>query len=140
MWITLGVHVVAILVVGFLVWGWGRDLRVGTHKTAKGLRIVGLVPLGLQFGFFLLFAFGEMAGGDFSGASHLLQAVGPALLAVLAWMRPFEGGVALIVAGLVSAAAIPDLTDSLILAGPDILSGILFTTAGLLARALKMTV
>ena len=139
MWITFGVHVVAILLLGFRVWGWGRDLRVGTHKTAQSLRIVGLVPLGLQFGFFMLFAFGEMMGGDLSGASHLLQAVGPALLAVLAWMRPFEAGVALIIAGLVSAAAIPDLTASLILAGPDILSGILFTTAGTLVRKLKIS-
>jgi hypothetical protein len=48
----------------------------------------------LQVAIFLLFGVGEMAAA-ISGAGHLLQVAVAALLGILAWMRPLEGGVAL---------------------------------------------
>jgi len=87
-------NIVAIAVVGILVLRRGRDRRVESIKSARWLRIAGLVPLGLQVAISLVFGIGEMASGDLSGAAHLLQAAVITLLGVLAWMRPLEGGIA----------------------------------------------
>ena len=128
--------IVAIAAVGLLVWRRGRDRRVGSVRSAQWLRIAGLVPLGLQVAFLLLFGIGEMASGHLSGAGHLLPAAASALLALLAWMRPLEGGVALIIAGVVTA--IPVISSGVIspalfiMAAPQVVSGALFLAAGML--------
>jgi hypothetical protein len=133
-----------IVVLGFIVWRRGRDRRVGSVGSARWLRIAALVPLALQAMVSLLFAFGEMASGDLSGAGHLLQVVVPALLAFLAWMRPLEGGAALFAVGALLVvrfvSAIPGAESVvispavMILAAPLMVSGALFFIAGMLAR------
>ena len=134
--------IVVIAAVGFLVLRGGRDRRVGSVRSAHWLRIAGLLPLGLQVAFFLLFGVGEMAGGDLSGAGHLLQVAVAVLLGILAWLKPLEGGAALFILGfvfsMVTAMSAPeDVAMSpaiLILAAPLIVSGVLFFIAGMLAR------
>ena len=135
-------NIVAIAALGFLVLRRGRDQRVGSIRSAHWLRIAGLFPLGLQVVIFLIFGVGEMAGGDLSGAGHLLQVAVPALLGILAWLKPLEGGAALFVLGfvfsMVTAMSVPeDAVMSpaiMILAAPQIVSGVLFFVAGMLAR------
>ena len=142
-------NIVAIAVVGVLVWRRGRDRRVGSVRSAHWLRIAGLIPLGLQVAILLLFGIGEMAGGESGGAMHLLEAIVIALPGMLAWMRPLEGGIALFVCGalstigfivaLVASGPLPEgavISPSVIItAAPQIVSGALFFIAGMLARS-----
>jgi hypothetical protein len=141
-------NIVAVAIVGFIVWRRGRDPRVGSIKSAHWLRIAGLIPLGLQVAILLFFGFGEMGSGDLSGVSHLLPAVAIVLLGLLAWLRPLEGGIAFLAGGalfiivfmvsLVASVDGPGITGissaMMILAVPQLISGVLFFIAGLLAR------
>jgi hypothetical protein len=84
-----------------------------------------------------------MASGDLSGAGHLLQVAVTALLGILAWMRPLEGGAALFtvgfIVGVVTSIPLPESTvispAIMIMAAPQIVSGALFFIAGMLARS-----
>ena len=145
-------NIVAIAAVGFLVLRRGRDQRAGSIRSAHWLRIAGLIPLGLQVAIFLLFGIGEMASGDPSGAGHLLQVAVTALLGILAWMRPLEAGAALFggaalfivgfIVGVVTSIPLPESTvispAIMIMAAPQIVSGVLFFIAGMLARSATM--
>jgi hypothetical protein len=141
-------NILAIVVMGILVWRRGRDQRVGSITAAHWLRIAGLMPLGLEVAILLFFGFGEMGSGDLSGMSHLLPAVPIVLLGILAWLRPLEGGIALFAGGalfviifLTSLAAStpgPGITGissaMMIMAVPQLVSGGLFFIAGLLGK------
>jgi hypothetical protein len=137
-------NIAAIAAVGFFVLCRGRDQHAGSIRSAHWLRIAGLIPLGLQVAIFLLFGVGEMAAGDLSGAGHLLQVAVAALLGILAWMRPLEGGVALFggatlfLVGMVTSISFPESAVMspaiVIIAAPQVVSGALFFIAGMLAR------
>jgi len=141
-------NIVAIVVLGFLVWRRGRDQRVGSIKAAHGLRIAGLIPLGLEVAILLFFGFGEMGSGDLSGISHLFPAIPIMLLGILAWLRPLDGGIALFaggtlfiiifLAGLAASTPGPGITGissaMMIMAVPQLVSGGLFFIAGLLGK------
>lgn len=141
-------NIVAVAVVGFLVLSSGHDQRVGNIRTAHWLRIIGLIPVGLQVLIYLVFGIGETASGELGGMMHLLQAIVITLLGILAWMRPLEGGIALFVCGalsaigfivaLVASGPLPEdalISPSVIItAVPQIISGVLFFIAGLLSR------
>ena len=141
-------NVVAIAVVGFLVLRRGRDPHAGSVRSARWLRIAGLIPLGLQVAILLLFGMGEMASGDPSGAGHLLQVAVTVLLGALAWMRPLEGGIALFLCGVVAAIGVvvaivasgplPEgaviSSSGIIIPVPQIVSGMLFFIARTLGR------
>ena len=137
--------IVVLVALGLIVLLRGRDRRVGSNRLARWLRIAALIPLGLEAAVFVLFGVAEMVGGDLGGGGHLLQLVMLVLLAILAWMRPVEGGVGLAVAGMVSAAQLlagargspePTMVSPalMIVALPQIISGVLFFIAGVLAR------
>ena len=128
------VNVLAIAFVGFVLLRKGRDRRVRNQPTVRRLMIAGLIPLGLQVAIFLLFGLGEMASGDLSGAGHLLPVVATLVLALLSWKRPFEGGAALLVVGVVTRADVSDATAMLIMVAPQIVSGLLFLLAGWTAK------
>ena len=142
-------NIVAVAVVGFLVLRWGHDQRVGNIKAAHWLRIASLIPLGLQVLIYLVFGIGEMASGELGSAMHLLEVIVIALLGMLAWMRPLEGGIALFVCGalfaigfivaLVASGPLPEdavIGPSVIItAVPQIVSGVLFFFAGMLGRS-----
>ncbi|MCX6025121.1 MAG: hypothetical protein NTY23_02475 [Chloroflexi bacterium] len=96
--------------------------------------IAALVPLGLQAAVLALFGLGEMLSGDLSGAGHLISLVAAVLPAFLAWKRPLEGGIALVVMGLAAAAGYRDLAATGITVAPQLVSGLLFFIAGVGAR------
>ena len=141
-------NILAVVVVGFLVLRYGRDRHAGHGKAVRWLRIAGLNPLSFQILVYLIFGIGEMASGEMGGAMHLLEAIVVVLLGVLAWSRPLEGGIALLVCGALSAIdfVVARVTSGplpggavvsasfLILASPMILSSVLFLIAGLLSR------
>lgn len=137
-------NLVAIVVVGAFVWRRGRDRRIEGARLARRLRRAGLVPLGLQVAILLLFGIGEMAAGDTSGAGHLPEALVVVLLAAVAWLRPLEGGIALLASGILFTISVlisvapPQAARIIsalgILAAPQIISGALFSMAGLVAR------
>ena len=132
--ISLFVSILAIAVLGFLVFRRGADQRVKGIGGSRWLLVAALIPLALQVAAFLLFGIGEMASGDLSGAGHLLPAVSSVILAFLAWKRPLEGGAALLIAGVVSLAGLREAAAILILAAPQIISGPLFLAGGMIAR------
>ena len=126
----LVVNILAVVVVGFTALRRGRDRRVDGLGFVRGLMIAGLVPLGLQAIILTLFGFGEMASGDLSGAGHLVSLAATVLLAFLAWKRPIEGGVALVIVGIASAPQYRDAIASIIMVAPQLVSGALFLVAG----------
>ena len=126
--------ILAIAVLGFLVFRRGEDPRVNGISQARWLLVAALIPLALQVVIFLLFGIGEMASGDLSGAGHLIPAVSSVILAFLAWKRPLEGGAALLIAGVVSLAGLREAAAILILAVPQIISGPLYLVGGMIAR------
>lgn len=60
----------------------------------------GLALLAISVGFFCLFAVGEVAGGDLSGLSHLLQALPLVLFGLAALRWPTVAGSILLIVGL----------------------------------------
>lgn len=112
-----------------------RAQRVVLTGWGGALSIAGLVPLGLQSAVFLLFGAGEMLSGDVSGAGHLVSLAAAVLLAFLAWRSSLEGGIALLLVGLVTLLQFSDPTARMILAGPQLLSGALFLGAGISRRS-----
>jgi hypothetical protein len=97
--ITLIAYFLAVIVLGFIVWQRGRDEHVGETQVGRRLLIVGLIFIGLQAVVHLVFATGEVAGGDISGLGHLVPVITTGLLGLLAWRRPLEGGVVIFVLG-----------------------------------------
>jgi len=140
--VVLNVGLIAIL--GFLVWRSGRDRRVEGVAAARWLRIAGFIALAVPAVTLLLFGIGEVAGGDLSGAMHLVELAVMVLLGVLAWMRPLEGGAVLSAAGGLFAllflreasgqgtAVVSPVIVILVL--PQIVAGVLFFVAGLLGQ------
>jgi hypothetical protein len=110
-------------------------------KTVNGLKIAALVPLGLVTAIMLLFAIGEMAGGDWSGLGHLAQVALIGLLMRLGWKQPLIGGIALLAAALLAASFFSSalrgpewLAPFLIIVAPLALSGLLFLSAAWVGR------
>ena len=127
--------IISIAVVGVVVLRYGRDRRVKSIGWVQALMIVGLIPLGLQGLVLALFGFAEMASGVLSGVQHLVPLAATVLLAFLAWKRPIEGGVALLIVGLTTLAAWYDwgAMAKMIMAAPQLVSGGLFLAGGLAA-------
>ncbi len=140
-------NLIAIVVLGILVLRQGPDPRIKVSPPAPAVRIVACIVLGIPLAIFLVFGIGEMVGGDLSGAMHLLQALFVILLGVLAWMRPFEGGVTLCLCGVAVAGLF--LFDLMVAPSPEgsvlspaliilallpLLAGTLFLITGILAR------
>lgn len=68
-------------------------------------KLLALALLAVPAVVLLLFAFGEMFGGDISGVQHIPEAVLLLLLAAAAWRYPREVGVALLAIGSLLLAA-----------------------------------
>ncbi len=101
-------------------------------------KIAAFVLLALGVAFYLVFAIGELAGGDVGGVQHLPPALALAALLWVAWKRPLLAGVILLVLAVPLAAAyvavlvIRDLppTWALFVALPPVLTGALLVRAG----------
>ncbi len=130
-------NLLALIGVVWIVLRRGRDERVAASRPARWLRMAGLLLLIGQVAVLALFGLGEIAAGDWSGAVHGLQLALTVGLAVVAFSRPLEGGLALLAASLAVAAALPGLRltspAALILAAPQGIAGLLLFLAGRLA-------
>ncbi|MBK8902447.1 MAG: hypothetical protein IPM53_14770 [Anaerolineaceae bacterium] len=102
--IPLMAYFLAVVVLGILVWQRGHEVHTWETRAGRTWLIAGLVLVGLHAVFHLVFAIGEMAGGDMSGAGHLGPVIAMVLLGWFAWRRPLEGGIVILALGLVVAA------------------------------------
>jgi predicted membrane protein len=63
--------------------------------SSKLMKRIGIGLLSIPLGFLLLFTLGEVFSGDWSGLSHLIQAAPLILLILVAFKKPFIGGLLL---------------------------------------------
>lgn len=110
----------------------------GRRTNASQTKVAALVLLGLGVAFYLMFAVGELAGGEISGLQHLLPAALLGALLWLGWKRPRTAGIVLLALAVPLGAAylavliVRDLPLpwALWIALPPILSGWLLLRAG----------
>lgn len=74
----------------------GSEDRRAEH--ARLAKIAALLLTGLGAGFFLIFAVGELAGGEVSGIQHLPPAALLGALLLLGWKRPRTAGIIVLLA------------------------------------------
>jgi hypothetical protein len=63
---------------------------------SRRTKIIALLPMGITLLFFLFFGFGEMLGGDSSGAGHLIAAAALVVLMLAGWKFPLWVGAGLV--------------------------------------------
>jgi hypothetical protein len=95
------IYALAVLVMVYFSVKKGPDRSVIRKSSSAALFWIALTLLTLYGALWLVFGVGEIAAGDLSGFSHLIPAVFIYALIYLCWRRPFEGGITLIVAGLI---------------------------------------
>jgi hypothetical protein len=112
----------------------------------RRLRIVGLACLAVPAALLLLFAVGEMAGGDLSGAQHLPEVAAVGAIGWTAWRWPYILGMVLMLGGAVLALVfvlwlhpsgitlLGIAVVELLLFIPAIAAGACFTLAGAIER------
>jgi hypothetical protein len=108
------------------------------YAGASRTKLTALVLLGLGIVFYLMFAVGEMAGGDVSGIEHVPPAVILAVLFWAAWKHPLMAGIVLLALAVPLAIAyvvvlvVNDLplTWALWIALPPVLTGFFLVRAG----------
>jgi hypothetical protein len=134
---------VAVLSLGITVLRRGADKSVAQSPAARIFLWIGVVLMGLYTAFLLLFGFGEIAAGDPSGVGHLVPALAVVVLAFLSWKRPREGGIALLLLGVLASLyflliAAGDRASQFMLillaSAPYVLFGLFFLGAANLAR------
>lgn len=134
---------VAILVLAIIAFRRSPDKVIVSNKQAKWLLYTALVLMGIYTAFWLFFGMGEMISGDLSGVIHLVPAILLIVFMFLAWRRPVEGGVALIILGVLASLYYGVATmqggrsfqvTSLIGGVPYLLFGLLLLGATALAR------
>jgi len=104
----------------------------------RRMKIAALVLLALGVAFYLMFAVGEMAGGEISGFQHLLPAAVLGALLWLGWKRPRMAGIVLLAlavplgAAYIAVLVIRDLPLSwaVWIVLPPLLTGLLLVRAG----------
>lgn len=102
------INCLAVVVMIFFTVKKGTDRTIVRRNVSAILFWIALTILTLYGAFFLAFAIGEVAGGDLSGAMHLVPAVIIYVLVYLCWRRPFEGGITLLACSVISGiGAIP---------------------------------
>lgn len=133
----------AIVIFAFIAYLRKPDETVLRDKRARIALVAALVILGLLAALLTLFGVGEVAGGDWSGISHLVPAALVVFLMFLVRRRPLEGGVLFSAIGAavavffaltghrgLAAAVLP----MLLLGAPLLAAGILLIAAALAAR------
>lgn len=91
---------IVLIAFGFLR---GRPEPALFGRRSRLLLGAAFVLMGALAGFWAFFGIGEMAGGDRSGAMHLVPALIIVLLVLAVRRRPREGGVVLLVIGTLVA-------------------------------------
>jgi hypothetical protein len=123
---------------------WGVN-GAGVDESAWRAKTAAMVLLALGVAFYLMFAVGEMAGGDLTGIQHVPPALVLGALLGLAWKRPYTAGVVLLVLAVPLGAAYiallfaRDLPPSwaLFVVLPPIVTGVLLVRAGRGERGLR---
>jgi hypothetical protein len=135
------IYVLAVAVMVYFSVKKGPDRSVVRKSSSAALFWIALTILTLYGALWLVFGVGEITTGDMSGLSHLIPAVLIYTLIYLCWRRPFEGGITLIVAGLIfGLREIPGYlagnNSIFFLIGilPPVLAGLLLVIAHSLAR------
>jgi hypothetical protein len=103
------ITVINLLAVGVMIYFAvikGIDRTVVHSKLSAILFWIALTILTLYGAFFLAFGVGEVAGGDLSGVIHLAPALLIYALVYLCWRRPFEGGITLMAAAIISGVRV----------------------------------
>lgn len=138
------IYALAVLVLIYITIKKGSDRSVIRTSSSAALFWIALTILTLYGALWLVFGVGEITAGDMSGLSHLIPAVLIYILIYLCWRRPFEGGITLIAAGLISGIReIPgwiagnDTIFLLIGILPPVLAGLLLVIAHFIARRPK---
>lgn len=113
-----------------------REEPIMNDLIAKRIRLLALGLVAITVGILLIFAIGEVGGGDIFGLQHLLQAVPLVVVAWFAWRNPLWGGITLITVSLILAGLYVVFFNvgSLAVAGvvlalfcvPPFLAGVLF--------------
>ena len=133
----------AILVLVVIAFLRAPDKVTVSNPQAKWLLRIALVLMGICVVFLLYFGIGEMTSGDLGGLIHLVPAILLVVLMFLAWRRPIEGGVILIILSVLIFLYYGFATmegggsfqvGSLIGALPFLVSGNLFLFAAAVAR------
>lgn len=111
-------------------------------ENARLAKIAALLLTGIGVGFFLIFAVGELAGGETSGVQHLPPAALLGALLWLGWKRPRAAGIIVLLAlavpltvGVVVGIATEDTRTgeiwlALLIPLVPVLTGLLFLWAG----------
>ncbi len=106
------------------------------HEKSQRAKNRSVIPPGLAVAILLLFAFGETAGGDWSGLGPLFRATPIVLLMRLGWKRPLWGGIFLLLMGILALLRFSNafqgpgwLAPFLIIIAPLLLSGLLLLGA-----------
>lgn len=137
------INLLAVSVMIYFAVSKGIDRTVVHSKLSAILFWIALTILTLYGAFFLAFGVGEVAGGDLSGMIHLAPAVLIYALVYLCWRRPFEGGITLIIAAIISGVRVipANLANSagnslygLIIFVPSFATGLILLIAWLIAR------
>ena len=114
-----------------------------SNKQAKWVLRGALVLMGIYTIFWLFFGISEMISGDLSGVIHLVPAIMLVVLMFLARRLPIEGGVILVILGVLASvyyiiAAIQGdvsfrVTSILVGGVPYLVFGLIFLVAAALA-------
>jgi hypothetical protein len=113
-------------------------------RLARWMLFGALLLMGLHTAFWLSFTVGEVIGGDVSGLSHLPPALILITLMALAYRRPREAGVFLVIVGTAASVFFSAAThggkgfqlQAVLLGGvPFLLAGLLLLAASLLPRS-----
>jgi hypothetical protein len=141
--INIVINLLAVSVMIYFAVIKGVDRTVIRSNLSAILFWTSLTILTLYGAFFLAFGIGEVMGGDISGVIHLAPALLIYALVYLCWRRPFEGGITLMVAAIISGirvipANLANSTGSFFygLIGflPSFVAGLLLLIAWLIAR------
>lgn len=95
---------VVLVILAVILWRYGPDTVRIDDPHARPWRWAALGVMGLYVIFLVFMGVGEMVGGDFSGASHLLPAAMLGVAMYLASKRPRESGVVLLLIGAAISA------------------------------------
>lgn len=130
--ITVIGYFLAVIIVGLIALRKGADESVRRNNSLRWLLIAGYLLLGVQVAIYLAFGIGEMVGGEMSGAGHFVPVIAIAILGFLVWRRPLEGGVAMLLLGILDLLVFGLI--AIIVTWPLPVAGALFTAAALLTH------
>ena len=96
------ITLIAILVLAIITIRRRPDKETASHRQAKWLLRLALFLMDIYALYWLYFGISEMASGEPGGVIHLLPAISLFVLMALTWRHPLEGGIVLVIQGLLA--------------------------------------